>query len=239
LGGQALEGVLVKENEVHTKWSGIAGAGLGIVACLAQAPGVLRAIYPTKEDLEKVGGAYTSRVTLVTPKYEKIIVGIDDTDTKEKGATWAIALKIANELQEEGEIELLAHRIIQLNPEVKEKTTNCVSIALVFAAKTEKVEELISSFVKRLKELAVSEHAHIVIWRGVVIPQEIKEFGKKAKEEILNLDMAKKLVEEIDIEHYKITGERGLIGAIAAIAYADSGIEAAALAKDPALSIIS
>ena len=38
IGGQALESVEVAGDEVITSWAGIAGAGVGIAACLPQAP---------------------------------------------------------------------------------------------------------------------------------------------------------------------------------------------------------
>ena len=94
IGGQALESVEVAGDEVITSWAGIAGAGVGIAACLPQAPGVIRAEYPIEDDL-KVGGARTNRVRIVSPRYEKICIGIDDTDTKTEGATWVMALKCA------------------------------------------------------------------------------------------------------------------------------------------------
>ena len=87
MGGQALEGVTVDGDVVRTRWAGTGGAGLGIAACLTQAPGVLYAEFPSAEDL-KVGGSHTNRVEIVTPRYEKVTIGIDDTDNKEGGATW-------------------------------------------------------------------------------------------------------------------------------------------------------
>ncbi|HZD43491.1 MAG TPA: tRNA(Ile2) 2-agmatinylcytidine synthetase, partial [Methanomicrobiales archaeon] len=94
IGGQALEGVEVRGSEVITSWAGMAGAGVGIAACLPQAPGVLRTEYATEEDL-KVGGARVNRSGIVSPRYEKLTVGIDDTDTKTEGATWVLSLKCA------------------------------------------------------------------------------------------------------------------------------------------------
>ena len=52
IGGQALEAVEVSGDEVITTWAGIAGAGVGVAACLPQAPGVIRAEYPTEDDLK-------------------------------------------------------------------------------------------------------------------------------------------------------------------------------------------
>ena len=91
IGGQALEGVEVDGDEVVTTWSGIAGAGVGVAACLTQAPGVIRAEYPSEDDL-RIGGARVCRVRIVSPLYEKVTIGIDDTDTREEGATWVLAL---------------------------------------------------------------------------------------------------------------------------------------------------
>ncbi|MFA7199665.1 MAG: tRNA(Ile2) 2-agmatinylcytidine synthetase, partial [Methanoculleus sp.] len=94
IGGQALEGVEVLGDEVVTTWAGIAGAGVGVAACLPQAPGVTRAEYPSDDDL-RIGGARVCRVRIVSPLYEKVTIGIDDTDTREEGATWVLALKCA------------------------------------------------------------------------------------------------------------------------------------------------
>jgi len=56
-GGQALEAVEVRGDEIHTSWCGVAGAELGIAACLPQAHGVIRAEYLREEDIEKIGGS--------------------------------------------------------------------------------------------------------------------------------------------------------------------------------------
>src|SRR5690554_987519 len=128
IGGQALEGVEVDGDEVVTTWSGIAGAGVGVAACLPQAPGVIRAEYPSEEDL-RIGGARACKVRIVSPLYEKVTIGIDDTDTREEGATWVLALKCAEACTLEG-VEYLDMRLVQLNPAVPKKTTNCVGSAL-------------------------------------------------------------------------------------------------------------
>jgi tRNA(Ile2) C34 agmatinyltransferase TiaS len=98
---------------VVTTWSGIAGAGVGVAACLPQAPGVTRAEYPSEEDL-RIGGARVCRVRIVSPLYEKVTIGIDDTDTREEGATWVLALKCAEACTIPG-VEYLDMRLVQLN----------------------------------------------------------------------------------------------------------------------------
>ncbi len=104
---------------VITSWAGIAGAGVGVAACLPQAPGVIRTEYPSEDDL-KVGGARTNHVRIISPRYEKICIGIDDTDTKTEGATWVMALKCVEACRIEG-VEFLNMRLVQLNPAVPEQ----------------------------------------------------------------------------------------------------------------------
>ncbi|MEM2899236.1 MAG: hypothetical protein QXT63_00435, partial [Thermoplasmata archaeon] len=130
VGAQALESIDVVGNEVETVWLGLAGASVGIGACLAQAPGVLRAEY---DDISKIGGAHKIRVKIVTRKMIRMLYCIDDTDTKEGGATWALALKMSREPEISNLGKMLDHRIVQLNPYVKEKTTNCCSTVVSYA----------------------------------------------------------------------------------------------------------
>ena len=48
-----------------------------------------------------------------TPKMEKITVGIDDTDTKEEGATWVLANEIGNLIEESKMGFYIDHTITQ------------------------------------------------------------------------------------------------------------------------------
>ncbi|MCS7103084.1 MAG: tRNA(Ile2) 2-agmatinylcytidine synthetase [Candidatus Korarchaeum sp.] len=235
-GGQALEKVEVTEEEVHTYWIGAAGAGLGLVACLSQAPGVLRAEYPSQNDLEKVGGANVNRVKIITPKMRKVIIGVDDTDRKDRGATWASLLKAGKELSSELGVRLLSHRIFQCFPGVSWKTTNNVSSAVSLAIPwSMEMDSVLNKFLAILKNYCYSESACIVAYEGVEIPIKLKEFGIKVKNEVIDVNYAKKLSEELDLKVIPVTGERGVVGALAAVGLFDSGIEYAALSGDPGL----
>jgi len=226
IGGQALESVEVSGNEVITTWSGIAGAGVGIAACLPQAPGVLRAEYPSEEDL-KVGGARTNHVRIITPRYEKLCIGIDDTDTKTEGATWVMALKCAGACAIEG-VEFLNMRLIQLNPEVPNKTTNCVGSALNFAVKPGKVEELMEFVRTFVEQNTFSRDTGIAVYRGLASPVE-SPAHKSVKTEILTIEQAEREAKALGITFIDHNGRKGRIGALGAVIWGNKGIEAAGL----------
>jgi methanogenesis imperfect marker protein 11 len=211
---------------VITSWAGIAGAGVGIAACLPQAPGVLRAEYPTEEDLN-VGGARTNRVRIVSPKYEKVCIGIDDTDTKTEGATWVMALKCAEACRIEG-VEFLNMRLVQLNPAVPYKTTNCVSSALNFAGKPEKIPELLEFVRSFVEKNTVSPDTGIAYFRGIGFSSE-SPASVSVKTAIMTLAEAEKAAREIGIGFIDGNARKGRIGALGAVLWGNRGIEAAGL----------
>jgi methanogenesis imperfect marker protein 11 len=231
IGGQALEGVEVQGDEVVTSWAGIAGAGLGIAACLPQAPGVTRAEYPTEEDLV-VGGARVNRVRIFSPLYEKVTIGIDDTDTSEKGATWVLALKCGEQCQVEG-AEFLNMRLIQLNPMVPEKTTNCVGSALNFAVKPGSVDALLAYVRDYIEEFSFSDDTGIAYYRGLEFPKIMNGACRRIKTEIVTLRDAEDIAASAGIRYIDTAGRKGRIGALGSVLWANRGIEAAGLYGEP------
>lgn len=225
IGGQALEGVVVDGNRVTTHWAGIAGAGVGVAVCLPQAPGVIETIFPTEDDL-KAGGARTCRTQIVTEKYHRITIGIDDTDTKESGATWVLASKCAEACNIEG-AEFLNMRLIQLNPKVPNKTTNCVGTALNFAVLPDKEAELLAFVKEYIESNAVSGDTGIAVYRGLKLPES--PYLKKVKTEVLNRDECETEAERLGIEYIDSAKSKGRIGALGAILWANRGVEAAGL----------
>lgn len=226
LGGQALKALKVMGDEVHTTWLGLAGASVGVGACLPQAPGVLRAIYP---DMKGLGGSNEVEITIVTRKMTRLIIGIDDTDSKEKGASWVLMLELMNAMPY---AKSLQHKIVQLNPSVPEKTTSCVSIAASFAVEEENLSKAINFALDFLKQRTLSKHTSMAVFEGLKIPEEVKTYGLEAKSRIITLEEAETIAKEHDIRMIELTGKRGMIGALAAIGCFDYGLKAAGLKED-------
>ena len=202
------------------------GAGVGIAACLPQAPGVIRAEYPTEEDL-RVGGGRTNRVRITSPVFEKVCFGIDDTDTRTEGATWVTALKCAETCRIDG-VEFLDMRLVQLNPAVPQKTTNCVGSALNFAVKPGKVSELGEYVRDYIQSHSVSKDTGIACFKGIGFPME-PDVSRRVKTEILSLDEAEREAQSLGIVFLDTNGRKGRIGALGAVLWGNRGIEAAGL----------
>ena len=216
-----VEGDLVK-----TTWVGLAGASVGIGACLPQGPGTIEATYP---DDARVGGANRIEVTIATPKMTRAVFAVDDTDTKEKGASWVLMLKAAREAPVG---HLLVHKIVQLNPNVKEKTTQCVAVGVSFAVVEKDFPELRRHFIEYIKKGTFSQNTVLAISRCLRIPEIVRVYGQRAKREVLTVEDAAYAARKGGVELVEITGPRGAIGAVAGIGCHDLGIEAAGLPED-------
>lgn len=225
-GGQGLKALKVEGDEVRTTWVGLAGATIGIAACLPQAEGTIRVEYP---DDMKVGGAHRVEVTIVTKKMIRTIYAVDDTDTREEGATWAMMLKLAQSCPFG---KFLEHKIIQLNPEVPNKTTNCVSVGISFAVEEKDLDKLDQYVIEYIKKHTLSDDTALAIFRGLKIPEELEKFGLDAKTKILKVPQAEEVAERNGVRLVRITGDAGIVGAVAGIGCFDMGLRSAALPAD-------
>ncbi|HEY3421379.1 MAG TPA: hypothetical protein VGK23_12580 [Methanomassiliicoccales archaeon] len=226
LGGQGLRSLSIDGETVRTTWVGLAGASVGVGACMPQGPGTICAEYP--DDI-KVGGAHRIEVTVVTPKMVRLIIGVDDTDTREKGATWASALKLARACPIG---HFLEHKIIQLNPDAPEKTSNCTSSAVSFAVPEKDAEELIRYFVEGVRKETLSDHTVVAAFVGLRVPDPLVKYGWEAKSILYKVDSAYRVAEQNGVRIFEITGKGGAIGAVAAIGCFDLGLRASGLPED-------
>jgi methanogenesis imperfect marker protein 11 len=226
VGGQGLRSLKIDGDNVRTAWVGLAGASVGVGACMPQGPGTICAEYP---DEIKIGGAHRIEVTVVTPKLVRVIIGVDDTDTREKGATWASVLKLARACPVG---HFLEHKIIQLNPEAPNKTTNCTSSAVSFAVPEKEVESLVQYFVESVRKETFSDNTVVAAFVGLKVPEPLVKYGWGAKSILYSVDSAFLVAEKNGVRIIEITGRNGAIGAVSAIGCFDLGLRAAGLPED-------
>jgi methanogenesis imperfect marker protein 11 len=158
-----------------------------------------------------------------------VIIGVDDTDTREKGATWASVLKTANACKIG---HFLEHKIIQLNPEAPLKTTNCTSSAVSFAVAEKDVEDLVQFFVDSVRKETLSDHTVVAVFVGLRIPDPLVKYGWEAKSILYQVDSAFRVAKQNGVRIIEITGKGGAIGAVSAIGCFDLGLRADGLPED-------
>ena len=212
-----IESAEVSGNEIKISYAGYGGGGVSASYCRGLAKGVKRI-----EIEQRGGGSKLGKAAVVLPLYKQFLVSVDDTDNEEEGATYALAHNIAAAIADGKNIRYITHGNAQLYPNNPNKTKNCFSTVIGFAIKPGFEAKITSYFRKELRKHTLSNHTGMCCFEGIKIPDEIKAFGDKAKKEFINeIDDVKRLAEENNVKTFAITGERGIIGALAAIGLHD------------------
>ncbi|MDA0525777.1 methanogenesis marker protein 11 [Methanococcoides alaskense] len=203
------ESVVVDGDEVSITYAGLGGGGVGATKCRALAQGVLR------YDVGDSGGGKAAKGTIVVPRRQRVLIGIDDTDTKEEGATWSMTHNIATALNS-NESVYLSHSLVQLFP-VAAKTQNCVSTVLEFGCVSEEAKkELLEDLKNALLKYSVSDETGMVV---------LSSFDASHMEEYSTMCRSGELTKDIAMEHARKNGVEvwldgnGVIGALGSLAW--------------------
>jgi methanogenesis imperfect marker protein 11 len=196
--------VSVRDSEISVTYIGMGGGGVGASICRSSAGGVLR------HRTDPCGGGKVAGSTIWLPKMTRVVIGIDDTDTPEEGATWTLAHNISKAVEDENSI-YLSHTITQLFP-VPYRTKNCVAIACEFAA-TEP-EKLLDRFEKLLRKYTLSDKTGLCAYIGFDT-SHLLDYGKAVKAGEVKMADFEKIRDFLEI---RMEG-RGIIGAAAAIPF--------------------
>lgn len=202
-----IESVIVSGDEVRITYSGLGGGGVGATVCRATAKGVI------SHDISESGGGRAAKGTIVVPRRERVLVGIDDTDTKEEGATWSLTHNIASQLDCIDSV-YLSHSLVQLFP-VAAKTQNCVSTVLEFGCVNSVAkEELLQSIKAALLKYSVSDETGMVVLSDFDA-KDIYEYSKMCRSGELSKYFAIEYARDHGVEVW-LEGN-GVIGALAAL----------------------
>ncbi len=213
-----IESVTVNNNEIEITYSGLGGGGVGATTCRAYANGVLRC------RISESGGGKEASGTIVVPRRERVLVGIDNTDSKEVGATWTLAHNIAS-AADSLEHKYISHTLVQLYP-VPDKTQNCVATVLEFACVKGAKEELLEKIKEGLLEYSVSSETGMVAMSDFDA-SSLMEYSRLCRSRMITKELTLKTARESGVE-ICIDG-KGIIGALAALPWFSRNSESVVL----------
>ena len=197
---------VVDTSEIAITYIGMGGGGVGATTCRTDAAGVLR----SRSD--ESGGGKVAGSTIWLPRRQRILIGVDDTDTPDQGATWTLVHNIAKAVEDEQSV-YLSHTIVQLFP-VPYRTKNCVSLVAEFA--TTDAQGLVDRFRRLLVKYTLSEKTGMAVYTAFSPSVKLLEYGRKVKRG----EIAPGVLERLDDKDLRIEmNGRGIIGAVAAIPF--------------------
>jgi methanogenesis imperfect marker protein 11 len=196
----------VDDKEIAVTYIGMGGGGVGAAACRSDAAGVLR----SRSD--PAGGGRVAGATIWLPRMQRVLIGVDDTDTPEEGATWTLVHNIARTVEDEHSV-YLSHTIVQLFP-VPYRTKNCVALVAEFA--TNNPEGLVARFRHLLEKYTLSKKTGMAVYTGFTPSEDLLAYGRKVKRG----EVDDSLLASIRDSHLRIVmNGRGLVGAVAALPF--------------------
>lgn len=210
-----IESVLVNNDEIEITYSGLGGGGVGATTCRACAKGVIRS------DISESGGGKRASGTIVVPRRERVLVGMDNTDSKEVGATWALAHNIGAAV-DSLEHKYISHTLVQLYP-VPDKTQNCVATVLEFACTQGAKEELLAKIKEGLLKYSVSSETGLVALSDFDA-FSLMEYSRLCRSRMISKELTIETAANNDVE-ICIDG-KGIIGALAALPWFSRNDEA-------------
>lgn len=198
-------GVSLEGREIAVSYLGLGGGGVGASSCRSFAGGVTRC------QTDPSGGGRTAGSTIWIPRNQRVLIGVDDTDTPDEGATWTLAHNIARTIEDD-ESCYLSHTIVQLFP-VEFRTKNCVSIVCEFA--TTNPDRLIGRFRSLLERYTLSGETGMAAYTGFD-PRKLEEFAWNVKRGQVDPGV----IESLEDTRLKLVMKgRGIVGAVAAIPF--------------------
>jgi methanogenesis imperfect marker protein 11 len=197
---------IVDGSEIAVTYIGMGGGGVGAAACRSDAAGVLR------NRSDPAGGGKVAGATIWLPRMQRVLIGVDDTDTPEEGATWTLVHNIARAVEDEHSV-YLSHTIVQLYP-VPYRTKNCVGLVAEFA--TNDSGGLIERFHGLLEKYTLSTKTGMAVYTGFTPSEVLLTYGRKVKCGEVETGLLKTLG---DPRLQIVMNGRGIVGAVAAIPF--------------------
>jgi hypothetical protein len=187
----------------------IGGPAYSLSDMMARADGVLNVeshhAGPTVE-----GNVWTSACT-------HVIIGIDDTDTRDGGATFALALALLNHLSGIKGILPISHHVVMLNPDVMSKTAGNSASYIEIAVIPSLFPDLAARVRRFISDESYSPDWGIAIRTGFSTLSGLQEYGRLVRQGMITRDVAEATAERYEIALF---GGNGVIGALGAIALA-------------------
>lgn len=227
--GAGLRQVTVEDGQVALTYAGLAGGGVAATLCRGMADNVLSA-----EVHERGGGASLGSATLRVPAWSKLTIGVDDTDDAERGATWSTMNEIACELERQTGAVYLLHAIAQLFPDNPFKTTNCCATAVTMGVARDEVLSLLERTISMVRERSFSPETGMAWTGGIPVAEGLCNFTSAARAGMVTIEDARRAAGESGAEMLSVTGQRGCIGAVAALGVSDAPDDAVRLASGDA-----
>jgi tRNA(Ile2)-agmatinylcytidine synthase len=159
-----------------------------------------------------------------------MIIGLDDTDSRNGMCTTYLLAVLINKLNAYGSVKDYP-LLIRLNPNIKYKTRGNAALAMELELKdqkeAQKAREMVIETVEKMAVFSDENTNPGIVFIENPTPglkKDLSEFSLRAVQDVLEISEAKELLIRHEISHKGYKNERGLIGALAAAGFSLCGL---------------
>ncbi|MFA4823734.1 MAG: sugar-specific transcriptional regulator TrmB [Methanoregula sp.] len=202
-------GIQRTDDSIIQKIRCIGGPAYSLSDMMARAEGVTR-VDTHHEGHIVEGEVWTQAMVHVT-------IGIDDTDSKEGGATFALALALLSHVTRIKGVLPISHHVVMLNQDVYVKTAGNSASFIEVAVVPDMLDELADKVRRFVADESLSPEWGIALRTGLGVPEPLRGYGRLVREQVITRTVAEATAERFGIS---LIGGNGVIGALGAVALA-------------------
>jgi len=200
-------GVERRDNVIVQHIRCIGGPAYSLSDMMSRAEGVVSVESQHKDHL--VEGCVRTKALM------QVTIGIDDTDSHEGGATFALALALLTHVSRVKGVIPIGHHVAMLNPDVFAKTAGNSASFIEVAVQPDRYAALVERTRRFVADESLSAEWGIAIRTGIETPDGLREYGRMVREHVISRPVAEATAERFGITLY---GGNGVIGALGAVA---------------------
>ena len=166
-----------------------------------------------------------------------IHIGFDDTDSISGKCTTNLAFKVVSKLTNDLGVTFVDYPLlVRLNPNIPWKTRGNGAVCMrIKTNNSAQIIEFLLEILKSESDIPNGANPGLAIFEGESIPFLLKQFSGRAMNDVIKIEEAEKLAEQLSVQIFKYGYGRGIIGAMASIGSlleGDHTYEAIAYRKD-------
>lgn len=208
-----LEKVEEKDGIIYQHIRTFGGPAYSLTEMMEQADGVLDIRYGSR-------GSYVEGV-IATEALTHMTIAVDDTDTPEHGATFALALSLLDQLSAIEGVHRISHNVGFLYPGVPGITAGNAVSYVELGVRPELADAIIDTAIDTVRSHTHSNDTGMAIKIGLRHCPELVRFTRRARRGIVTVKEAIAAAEKSRVRTFEVTGPRGIIGAVAALGMVD------------------
>jgi hypothetical protein len=185
----------------------VGGPAYSLTDMMARAEGVC-SVEPRRKGPLVEGEVTTRALTYLA-------IGIDDTDSQEAGATFALSLALLQHLSTIKGVLPIGHQVVMLLPTLADKTAGNAATFIELAAEPSQMELIRARSLLFIADESYSPEWGMAMKTGFLVSKRLRSFGAHTRSARVRKDEAEQIAAD---ESIYVAGGRGIIGALAAIA---------------------